>query len=43
MFDELVESSVVRKKTNKSWTIFISTAIQTVIVLVLVLIPLIYT
>jgi periplasmic protein TonB len=43
MFDELVESSVVRKKTNKSWTIFVSTVVQVVVVLVLVLIPLIYT
>src|SRR5437868_13478396 len=43
MFDELVESSVVRKKTNSGLTIFISTAIQIAIVAVLVLIPLIYT
>ena len=43
MFDELVESNVVRKKTNKTWTIFVSTSIQLVIVFVLVLIPLIYT
>ena len=43
MFDELVESSPVGKKTNKSWTIFISTVIQSLIVFVLILIPLIYT
>jgi protein TonB len=43
MFDELVESNVVKKKTNKSWTIFISTAVQVVVVGILVLIPLIYT
>jgi len=43
MFDELVESSAVRKKTHKSLTIFISTAVQSVIVFVLILIPLIYT
>jgi periplasmic protein TonB len=43
VFDELVESSVVRKRTNKSWTIFISTTFQILIVLVLILIPLIYT
>lgn len=43
MFDELVESNVVAKKTNKPWAIFISTAVQSVIVFVLVLIPLIYT
>jgi periplasmic protein TonB len=43
MFDELVESNVVAKKTNKSWTIFISTLVQAVVVFVLILIPLIYT
>lgn len=43
MFDELVESSVVRKKTNKSWAIMISTAFQVFCVIVLILIPLIYT
>jgi len=43
MFDELVESNVVAKKTNKSWTIFVSTVVQVLIVGVLVLIPLIYT
>jgi periplasmic protein TonB len=43
MFDELVESSAVKKKTHKSLTIFISTTIQLAIVFVLVLIPLIYT
>jgi periplasmic protein TonB len=43
MFDELVESNVVAKKTNKSWTIFVSTVVQVGIIGVLVLIPLIYT
>jgi periplasmic protein TonB len=43
MFDELVESGVVGKKTNKSWTIFISTVVQSLMVFVLILIPLIYT
>jgi protein TonB len=43
MFDELVESNVVKKKTAKSWTIFVSTVVQTLIVGVLILIPLIYT
>ena len=43
MFDELVESSAVRKKTNKTWTIVLSTAFQVLCVLVLILIPLIYT
>ena len=43
MFDELVESNVVRKKTNKTWTILVSTAFQVFCVIVLILIPLIYT
>jgi protein TonB len=43
MFDELVESNVVAKKTNKSWTVLISTLVQSVVIFVLVLIPLIYT
>jgi protein TonB len=43
MFDELVESSATRRKTNKSWTIVVSTAFQVLCVLVLILIPLIYT
>jgi protein TonB len=43
MFDELVESNVVAKKTNKSWTVLISTLIQSVVIFILVLIPLIYT
>jgi protein TonB len=43
MFDELVESSVVRKKTNKGWTVLVSTIIQLACLVVLILIPLIYT
>ncbi len=43
MFDELVESSVVRQKTNKPWAIVISTIFQIVVLTILVLIPLIYT
>jgi protein TonB len=43
MFDELVESNVVAKKTNKSWTIILSTIVQSLVVGVLILIPLIYT
>jgi protein TonB len=43
MFDDLVESSVVRKKTHKSWTIILSTIIQAMVLIVLILIPLIYT
>lgn len=43
MFDDLVESSVIRKKTNKSWTVTLSFIIQGIVVFVFVLIPLIYT
>ncbi len=43
MFDDLVESSVVRKKTNKSWSVVLSAIVQGIIVVVFVLIPLIYT
>ncbi len=43
MFDDLVESSVVPKRTNKSWTVLISAIIQGAILFVLILIPLIYT
>jgi periplasmic protein TonB len=43
MFDDLVESSVVRKKTNKGWAIIVSTIVQVTVLIVLVLIPLIYT
>jgi periplasmic protein TonB len=43
MFDDLVESSVVRKKTNTTWAIFLSTVVQVGILVVLILIPLIYT
>jgi protein TonB len=43
MFDELVESSAVRRKTNKGWAIIVSTVFQVTVLVVLVLIPLIYT
>jgi protein TonB len=43
MFDDLVESSPVKKKTNKPWTIFLSTVAQVLLLIVLILIPLIYT
>jgi periplasmic protein TonB len=43
MFDDLVESSVVRQKTNKSWSVVLSAIVQGAIVVVFVLIPLIYT
>jgi protein TonB len=43
MFDDLVESSVVRQKTNKPWSVVLSAIVQGAIVVVFVLIPLIYT
>src|ERR1700719_469145 len=43
MFGELVESSALRKKTNKSWTVGLSAMLQVAVVGVFVLIPLIYT
>jgi protein TonB len=43
MFDDLVESSAVRKKTNKPWTVVLSTGLQVAIVCIFILIPLIYT
>ena len=43
MFDDLLESTVEKKKTNKSWTVMISAIVQTTILGVLILIPLIYT
>jgi protein TonB len=43
MFDELVESSPFRKKTNTPWTICLSAVIQAGILAILILIPLIYT
>jgi periplasmic protein TonB len=43
MFDDLLESTVEKKKTNKSWTVLVSTIVQATILGILVLIPLIYT
>jgi protein TonB len=43
MFDDLVESSVVRKKTNTGWAVILSTIVQVGVLVVLILIPLIYT
>jgi periplasmic protein TonB len=43
MFDDLVESTAQRKKTNKSWSVVLSMLVQTLILGVLILIPLIYT
>ena len=43
MFDDLVESTPVGKKTNKCWSVVLSAIVQGVILFVFVLIPLIYT
>jgi protein TonB len=43
MFDDLVISSAVPKKTNTRWTVVLSTAVQIGIVIIMILIPLIYT
>lgn len=43
MFDELVISSPHPKGTNKPWTVALSALVQVGIVLVMILIPLIYT
>jgi len=43
MFDELVESSAVRKKTHTGWAVIVTTVIQVLILVILILIPLIYT
>jgi periplasmic protein TonB len=43
MFDEMVISSPNPKKTNKWWTVLVSTVFQVAFLAVLILIPLIYT
>lgn len=43
MFDDLVESTVTPKRTNKPWTMALSMIVQVIILFVLILIPLIYT
>ena len=43
MFDELLESTSEKKKTNKGWSVVLSGLVQTLILGVLILIPLIYT
>src|SRR5207245_9921066 len=43
MFDDLVECSPTRKKTNKPWTVILSTVVQCAVLGFLVLIPLSYT
>jgi periplasmic protein TonB len=43
MFNELLESSSQKKKTNASWSVIVSAFIQIAALLVRILIPLIYT
>ncbi|HYL69311.1 MAG TPA: energy transducer TonB [Candidatus Limnocylindria bacterium] len=43
MFDDLVISSANPKRTNSIWTVALSTTIQIGIVIIMILIPLIYT
>src|SRR5580700_1798701 len=43
MFDDLVVSSANPKRTNSWWTVMLSSAVQVGIVIVMILIPLIYT
>jgi protein TonB len=43
MFEEMVVSSQVNKKTNKPWTVVVSMLLQLMFVGILILIPLIYT
>jgi periplasmic protein TonB len=43
MFDELVESTSQKKRTNAGWSVFLSAIIQISALLILLIIPLIYT
>src|SRR3984893_11275702 len=43
MFDQLVISSAHPTKTHKSWTVALSAIVQSIILGILILIPLIYT
>jgi len=43
MFDDLLESTVEKKKTNKGWSVVLSGLVQALILGILILIPLIYT
>ncbi len=43
MFEEMVESTSKTQKTNKPWTILLSSLLQIGLLVILVLIPLIYT
>lgn len=43
MFEHLTESSPIRSSTRKPWTIVVSTLIQCLLVIIMILVPLIYT
>ncbi len=43
MFDDLLESTNEKKKTNKGWSVILSGLVQACILSILILIPLIYT
>jgi len=43
MFEEMVISSPNPKKTNKAWTVIVSSVFQITFLAILILIPLIYT
>src|SRR5689334_6125119 len=43
MFDDLLESTSEKKKTNKGWGFVLSGVVQALILAILILIPLIYT
>lgn len=43
MFEQLVESNPIRQRTNKPWTIALSFFLQCLVLVILILIPLIYT
>jgi protein TonB len=43
MFNELIESSKEKKKTNTSWSVIVSVIVQISVLSLLILIPLIYT
>ncbi|HWZ56726.1 MAG TPA: TonB family protein [Verrucomicrobiae bacterium] len=43
MFDDLLESTSEKKKTNKGWGFILSGVVQALILAILILIPLIYT
>ena len=43
MFEEMVESTSMRRKTGKPWVMFVSMLFQVTFLLILILIPLIYT